>query len=242
MSPVPRRRAPGRRRWRRRLGRHLPGRDRSRPLPLGGTLDLAITLERARRLRGRVVVQHGLGRRGSGGRSRPRHDPLELGGHGGPDDAEQLVTSRRDFFPARQAGMLSFRFSGHPAPPTRQGAPLTEGLPMAFVGRGLPLIPAAASQSGRLGRATDPGFRLPVDLIENRPLCRRGLLTAAEPRRGRDDGVGSRGGVASPPRGRPGGGDQLAGQVPLLRFALGRGGSRSPPVAASETILMPRRA
>ena len=102
------------------------------------------------------MVRHGLGRRGSGGRRRrprPRHDPIELGGHGDPDDPEQLVTSGPDFFPARQAGTLSFRPSGHPAPPPGQGAPLAGDLPMAFVARRLPLHPAVASQSGRLGRA-----------------------------------------------------------------------------------------
>ena len=48
--------APGRRRCRRRLGRRVPTRQRSWPLPLGGTLDLAIAPERARKPRGLVMV------------------------------------------------------------------------------------------------------------------------------------------------------------------------------------------
>ena len=73
----------------------------------------------------------------------------------------------------RRVGTLSFRPSGHPAPLPRQGAPLAEGLLMAPVGRRVLLTLAAASQSGSLGRATDQGRRLPVDLLEDRPLSRR---------------------------------------------------------------------
>ena len=163
---------------RRRPGRRVAGRTPNRALLLGGTLDLAIAPERRpRRRRGRVVAPQGLGRQRSGelrGRPRLRQDPLELGGHGRPDDAEQLGTSDRDFLLARRAGTLSFRPAGHPAPPQRQGAPLAEDLLMAPVGRRVLLSAAAASQSGSLGRATDPGRRLRVDPLEDRPLsCRR---------------------------------------------------------------------
>ena len=41
---------------------------------------------------------------------------------------------------------------------------------MAPVGRRVPLTLAAATQSGSLGRASDEGDRLPVDLLEDRPL------------------------------------------------------------------------
>ena len=82
----------------------------------------------------RRVGSAGAVRAASEGRPPTRHDPLELAGHGRPDDDEQLATNDLHFLLARRAGTLSFRPSGHPAPPP-QGAPFRESLPMAFVGR-----------------------------------------------------------------------------------------------------------
>ena len=52
---------------------------------------------------------------------------------------------------------------------------------MALVGRRLPLGQTAVPQSGSLGRATDGGRRLPVDLLEDRPLSRRRRLRFGAP-------------------------------------------------------------
>ena len=98
---------PSRRRC--RLGRRVPGRDRPNR-SLGGTLDLAIAPERRPRKAARAHRGTARSRPAGFGRTRERprtrHDPLQLGGHGYPDDAEQLVTSRLDFLPARRAGTL----------------------------------------------------------------------------------------------------------------------------------------
>ena len=51
---------------------------------------------------------------------------------------------------------------------------------MALVGRRLLLDQTAVSQSGSLGRAADPGRRLPVDPLEDRPLSRRRLPPGAD--------------------------------------------------------------
>ena len=117
MSPVSRSRGPGRR----RLGPRVRGADRILAVPLCRSLDLAIALERPRRRRELIAAGRSRGGRRSGAvrgwRGRPplRHELLELGHHGRPDDAGQLVASCREIMPVRRAGMLAFRSSGHPA-------------------------------------------------------------------------------------------------------------------------------
>ena len=106
MSPVSRSRGPGRRRRWRRLGPRVRGADRNLALPLDLEL-IAAGRSRGRRRSGAV----------RGWRDRPplRHELLELGDHGRPDDGDQLVTSCREIMPVRRGGMLAFRSSGHPA-------------------------------------------------------------------------------------------------------------------------------
>ena len=100
---------------------HFPSAGRSTPFRSGA-------LEGGEGASWRRMVSAGGVRADSEGGRGLGHDPLELGGHGRPDDAEQIVTSGRDFLPARRAGTFSFRLAGHPTPPPRQGAPLAEGL------------------------------------------------------------------------------------------------------------------
>ena len=89
--PGPAAAGPGGEGCRRLPGRRVPGRDRNRALPLGGTLDLAIAPERrSRRRRGRIVGAV-WSRAGSEGGRGLGMTPLEVGGHGCPDDAAQRV-------------------------------------------------------------------------------------------------------------------------------------------------------
>ena len=137
MSPVPPRRTPGRRRRRRRPGRRVSGRGRNRALPLGGALDLAIAPERRpRRRRGRSVALHGFGWRvragadGGRGLGTTRSSSAAKAARTTPNSSPRAA---RNLLPTRRAGALSFRPLRQPAPPPRQGAPLAQGLPMAFV-------------------------------------------------------------------------------------------------------------
>ena len=236
MSPVSPSRGPGRRRHRRRLGPRVPGADRTLRLPLGRAFDLEpIAVNRICGGRGPGAV------RGRRGRPRPRHDLLDLGDHGRPDDADQLAASCCEIMPARQAGALALGPAGHPAPLPRQGAPFAEGLPMAPVGRRGLLALAADSQSGSLGRATDQGRRLPVDLLEDRPLSRRRPRPSADRLGDRDDGVRGQRDVSPLAGGRPSGRDQLLGLTPVSRCPLGRGGPCRFDIAGRRTILTVRR-
>ena len=133
-------------------------------------------------------------------------------------------------------GLSRFGLAAHPAAPPGLGLPLPEGLPMALVGRRVLLNQAAASQSGSLGRETDRGHRLPVDLLEDRPLSRRRLRPGADRLGDGDDGVRGQRDVSPLPGGRPSGRDQLAGLTPLRRArsaAAARAGSTSPPAERS---------
>ena len=73
-------------------------------------------------------------------RARTRGNPLELGEHRGPDDADELGAGGGELLLARQAGTLPFRLSGNPAAPPRQRLALGEALLMALVGRRLLLF------------------------------------------------------------------------------------------------------
>ena len=121
MSAVSRSRGSGRRRCRRRFGPRVRGADRILAVPLCRSLDLAIALERPRRRRELIAAGRSRGGRRSGAvrgsRGRPplRHELLELGHHGRPDDADQLVASCREIVPVRRIRMLAFRSSVHPA-------------------------------------------------------------------------------------------------------------------------------
>ena len=123
--PGPAAEGPGGEGCRRLPGRRVPGRDRKPGAPLGGTLDLAIAPERCsrrrrRRIVGAVMVSVGRGRGGVRGRSRPRHDPLEVGGHACADDAAQRVER-----PAAATAL------DDPKAGTRSlGAPTSSGVPV----------------------------------------------------------------------------------------------------------------
>ena len=110
MSAARRSRGSGRRRRRRRFGPRVRGADGSLALPLSRTLDLVL-----------IAAGRSFGGRRSGavrgrrGRPRLRHEPVELGHHGRPDDAGQLVASCCEIMPVRRIRMLAFRSSGHPA-------------------------------------------------------------------------------------------------------------------------------
>ena len=140
------------------------------------------------------------------------------------------------FIPARPRGMTS----PYGEEPDRQGDRRHLLRLPELVGRLVLVNQAAASQSGSLARATDRGHRLPVDLLEDRSLCRRRLRPGADRLGDRDDGIRGQRDVSPHPGGRPSGRDQLAGLTPLLPCPLGRGGPGRFDVAGRGTILMMR--